>query len=144
LTEVLAENAVGPAAVAASQGHALSSRSTLNTASTHIFWLSKLHSRIGELCKTSVARTGIAVGQSGYTHSRAPHRATLSPFHTLPPITSQKPEGGISKYNARVRDPEIALGLCVALVCSEAIPLYCLTVVQRHAAAARRSSGRAA
>ena len=37
LTEVLAENAVGPARRAASQGHALPSRSTLNTASMHIF-----------------------------------------------------------------------------------------------------------
>jgi hypothetical protein len=55
LTEVLAENAVGPAD---SQGHAPPSRSTPITASMNTFWQSKPHSNIGKPCKTPVGRTG--------------------------------------------------------------------------------------
>jgi hypothetical protein len=58
LTEVLAENAVGPARAADSRGLALRSRSTRTTTSLDIFWQSKPHSKIGKQCKTSVARTG--------------------------------------------------------------------------------------
>jgi hypothetical protein len=60
LTEILAENAVGPVrVVAALRGHALPSRSTLSIVSTHTSWRWRPHSRIGKKCKTLVVRTGL-------------------------------------------------------------------------------------
>jgi hypothetical protein len=52
LTEVLAENAAGPARVAALQGLAPSLRSIPTITRLDIFWRWRPRSRIGRLCKT--------------------------------------------------------------------------------------------
>jgi hypothetical protein len=57
LTEVLAENAVGPARRGHSQGLALPLRRTSITASMDIFLRSKPHSNSGKPCKISVTQT---------------------------------------------------------------------------------------
>ena len=62
LTEILAENAVGPGA-AVLLGLTPPSRSTPTTATLDIFWRSKRHSRIGKPYKTPAARTPSQLGQ---------------------------------------------------------------------------------
>src|SRR5271163_2165268 len=84
-------------AVADSQGLAPQLRSILNTVSTHIFWPSKPHLKIGELCKTSVARTG-PLRRKGMTRSgrRGPNYRTPTAFarHLVAPfqVTSANPD----------------------------------------------------
>jgi hypothetical protein len=64
LTEILAENAVGPVhVVVALRGHVLPSRSTLSIVSTHTSWRWRPHSRIGKTCKTSVVRPAFIARQ---------------------------------------------------------------------------------
>ena len=65
LTEILAENAVGPVrVVAALRGHALPSRSTLSIVSTHTSWRWRARSRIGKPCRTPVHRPALPVGNN--------------------------------------------------------------------------------
>jgi len=63
LTEILAENAVGPARRAVLRGLTPPSRSMPTTATLDIFWRSKRHSRIGKPYKTPAARTPSQLGQ---------------------------------------------------------------------------------
>jgi hypothetical protein len=62
LTEVLAENAVGPAR-RGRLARAPLSRSTRITAKLDIFWRSKRHSKIGKPYRTSAIKTGVCSGQ---------------------------------------------------------------------------------